>query len=45
MSTQDKNKKSDEQNKLPRRPLPQSDISSKRKEIFDLSKDKKKLNN
>lgn len=44
MSTQDKNKKS-EQNKPTRRPLPQSDISAKRKEIFDLSKDKKKPNN
>ena len=44
MSTQDKNKKS-KQNKPIRRSLPQSDISAKRKEIFDLSKDKKKPNN
>lgn len=44
MSTQDNNKKSEE-TKSTRRPLPQSDISAKRKEIFDLSKDKKKSNN
>ena len=40
----DKTKKT-EDNKSIRKPLPQSDISAKRKEIFDLSKDKKKITN
>ena len=32
-----------EGSKTPRRPLPKSDISEKRKEIFDLSKGKRNL--